>query len=106
MKWPALALQVEPKFAVTCECPRGRAALENDLPRAGLVVRYAANQKGERVSSQPESDNLPEAKPPLVTFHRFIPQARLPQRADRSAIGTMPTRAFRYCEAIVSASAF
>ncbi len=43
---------------------------------------------------------------PLVTFHRFIPQARIPQRADRSAIGTMPTRAFRYCEAIVTASAF
>ncbi len=42
---------------------------------------------------------------PLVTFYRFVPQARIPQRADRSAIGTMPTRAFRYCEAIVTASA-
>jgi Family of unknown function (DUF6065) len=58
------------------------------------------------VSSQSESDTLAGVKPPLVTFHRFVPQARLPQRADRSAIGTMPTRAFRYCEAIVSASAF
>ncbi len=44
--------------------------------------------------------------PPLVVFHRLIPQARIPQRADRSAIGTLPTRAFRYCEAITSASAF
>ena len=44
--------------------------------------------------------------PPLVTFHRFVPQARLPQRADRAAAGSLPTRAFRYCEAVVSASAF
>jgi len=42
----------------------------------------------------------------LVTFHRFIPQARLPMRADRSAMGAIPTRAFRYCEAIVTANSF
>jgi hypothetical protein len=46
----------------------------------------------------------PEKKPPLVTFHRFIPTARLPQRADRSAAGSLPTRAFRYCEPATSAS--
>lgn len=45
-------------------------------------------------------------KAPLVTFHRFIPQARLPQRADRAAAGTLPTRAYRFCEAVVSASAY
>ena len=43
---------------------------------------------------------------PLVTFHRFVPQARLPQRADRAAAGSLPTRAFRYCEPVVSAAAF
>ncbi len=43
---------------------------------------------------------------PLVTFFRLIPECRAPQRADRSAAGTMPTRAFRYCEAMTSASAF
>lgn len=43
---------------------------------------------------------------PLVTFHRLVPEARLPTRADRAAGGSLPTRAFRYCEAIVSASAF
>ena len=42
----------------------------------------------------------------LITFYRFVPGARLPMRADRSAIGTLPTRAFRYCEAIVSASSY
>lgn len=43
---------------------------------------------------------------PLVRFHRLIEQARAPERADRSAGGLLPTRAFRYCEAITSASAF
>jgi hypothetical protein len=49
---------------------------------------------------------LPGQDVPLITFYRLIPGARIPQRADRSAIGTIPTRAFRYCEAIVTASAF
>jgi hypothetical protein len=51
-------------------------------------------------------DSTPADKSPLVTFHRFVPQARLPQRADRAAAGSLPTRAFRYCEAVVSAAAF
>jgi hypothetical protein len=45
-------------------------------------------------------------KQPRIIFHRLIPQARMPQRADRSAAGTLPTRAFRYCEPVVTASAF
>ena len=45
-------------------------------------------------------------KPKLVTFHRFIPTARMPQRADRSAAGSLPTRAFRYCEPATSAAGF
>jgi hypothetical protein len=48
----------------------------------------------------------PDSPTPLVTFYRFIAQARPPHRADRSAMGSLPTRAFRYCEAIVTASAF
>jgi len=43
---------------------------------------------------------------PLVRFHRLIDGARLPERADRSAGGLLPTRAFRYCEAVTTASAF
>jgi hypothetical protein len=42
----------------------------------------------------------------LVTFHRLIPSARLPQRADRSAAGILPTRAYRYCEPSTAASGF
>ena len=45
-------------------------------------------------------------KPKLVTFHRFIPTARMPQRADRSAAGSLPTRAFRYCEPATTAAGF
>ncbi len=43
---------------------------------------------------------------PLVRFYRMIPDAHPPIRADRSACGTLPTRAFRYCEAATSATAF
>jgi len=43
---------------------------------------------------------------PIVRFYRMITEARLPQRADRSAAGTLPTRAFRYCEAVTSAAGF
>ena len=44
------------------------------------------------------------APTPLVTFYRFAPDAPLPQRADRSAVGTLPTRAYRFCEAVATAS--
>jgi hypothetical protein len=43
---------------------------------------------------------------PLICFHRLIERARAPERADRSAGGLLPTRAFRYCEAVTTASAF
>jgi len=36
----------------------------------------------------------------------MVPSARLPQRADRAAAGTLPTRAFRFCEAMTTASSF
>jgi hypothetical protein len=41
-----------------------------------------------------------------ATFFSALPDCRPPERADRSAAGTMPTRAFRYCEPLTSASAF
>ena len=51
-------------------------------------------------------DRQVESETPLATFFRLVPQCRLPMRADRAAAGTMPTRAYRYCEAMTSASAF
>jgi hypothetical protein len=49
---------------------------------------------------------MTQADAPIVQFHRLIDEARPPQRADRSAIGTLPTRAYRYCEAVRSATGF
>jgi len=43
---------------------------------------------------------------PLAKFYGLIEQARPPQRADRSAAGTLPTRAYRYCQAVTSATEF
>jgi hypothetical protein len=43
---------------------------------------------------------------PLVTFYRAIPESFEPMRADRGALGVIPTAAFQYCEALTSASAF
>jgi hypothetical protein len=42
----------------------------------------------------------------LILFHSFYEIDRAPMRADASALGSLPTRAFRYCEAIRKASAF
>jgi hypothetical protein len=42
----------------------------------------------------------------VVTFFRMIPDCPAPQRADRSAGGMLPTRAFRYCDPVTTASAF
>lgn len=46
------------------------------------------------------------AEDPIVTFYQVLPTAQAPVRADRSAGGLIPTRAFRYCEAMCTASAF
>ena len=46
------------------------------------------------------------AREPRVRFYRMFPDIRLPQRADRSAAGSLPTRAFRYCEPVTTAAAY
>jgi hypothetical protein len=51
-------------------------------------------------------DGASDGNSPLVTFYRLFPEGRLPERADNSAAGTMPMRAYRYCEAMRTASAF
>lgn len=42
----------------------------------------------------------------IVTFHRVYTSALPPLRADKSALGTIPTAAFQYCEAMRVASSF
>lgn len=43
---------------------------------------------------------------PVARFFRLIAETRQPQRADRSAAGTLPTRASRYCDAVTAAAGF
>jgi hypothetical protein len=43
---------------------------------------------------------------PIVRFHQLTGRGRAPIRADRSACGTLPMRAVRYCEPLTSATAF
>lgn len=52
---------------------------------------------------QPENDS---DDGPTVTFHRVYPAAIPPMRADKAALGTMPTMAFRHCEPMRTASSF
>lgn len=47
---------------------------------------------------------MTQQRTPIVTFHRLIPGIPAPERADRSALGGLPTRAFRYCDAVTTAS--
>ena len=49
------------------------------------------------MSDQPDS---------IIRFHRLLPAGRLPIRADRAAMGTLPVRAVRYCEAATSATSY
>ena len=55
------------------------------------------------LASEPSGDLSPL---PRITFYRMFPNIRPPERADRSAAGSLPTRAFRYCEPVRTASAF
>ncbi|MBL8665639.1 MAG: hypothetical protein JNM29_22580 [Candidatus Odyssella sp.] len=59
-----------------------------------------------RAVAKSGADGAERAAEPLVTFYRLIPEARLPQRADRSAGGMLPVRALRYCAPVTTASAF
>ncbi len=43
---------------------------------------------------------------PTVTFHRVVPGAVPPMRADKAALGTMPVMAYRHCEPMRMASSF
>lgn len=49
----------------------------------------------------------PDRQPqPTIRFHRIYPAAISPMRADKSALGLMPTMAYRHCEAMRMASSF
>src|SRR5277367_5330068 len=43
---------------------------------------------------------------PIVTFYKLTPGGLAPRRTTRSAAGSIPALALRYCEAVCTASAF
>jgi hypothetical protein len=43
---------------------------------------------------------------PTVTFYRVYPGAIAPMRADKAALGVIPTMGYRHCEPLRAASAF
>lgn len=49
---------------------------------------------------------MDDPAPVICQFYRLIPGAPIPQRADRSAGGTLPVHALRYCEPVACASGF
>jgi hypothetical protein len=55
------------------------------------------------MSGTPRPD---QATKPVCQFFRMIPDAPDPQPADRSADGTLPVNALRYCEPVAAASGF
>src|ERR1700722_11681005 len=56
------------------------------------------------ISGAPNMTEL--AEQPICQFYRLVPDAPEPQRAEASAGGMLATEAYRYCEALRSASAF
>src|SRR5262245_22824600 len=66
-----------------------------------------------RLSSRSDAMNAPSAMndqemngQPIVEFFQLVANPHPPRRADRSAGGSVPVRALRYCEAMTTASAF
>jgi len=67
----------------------------------------AASLGRSTVTAETECPTMAKQTEPVICrFYRLFPDAPLPRRADRSADGMLPTRGYRYCEALASASAF
>lgn len=75
------------------------------LASAGPVIKPPHHDSGGELLPQPAQwMGMSEPREPIVHFYRLITEARLPQCADRSAAGTLPTRAYRYCAAAANAA--
>ena len=58
------------------------------------------------VSPEPIMSSSASSGAPVIEFFQLVSTPRPPRRADRSAGGSIPVRALRYCEAMTTASAF
>ncbi len=54
----------------------------------------------------PDGSGVVAGATPRVQFYRFVPAAPRPQRAERAAMGYLPQRAARYCDAATLAASF
>jgi len=63
----------------------------------------AVAEKNATLNKKSGTDNTGS---PLITFFRAYPKALPAMRADRSALGTIPSQAYQYCEALTTAAAF
>ena len=78
-------------------------------PRSELLKRDLCDDSADiGVLSEATTPYTTEstAESAICEFHRLIPNAPRPRRADRSADGTLPVAAYRHCEAAASASAY
>jgi hypothetical protein len=71
---------------------------------AVAIANEATTRPGE--TSPGEAGAISDAEVPVVRFLRLASDGLAPMRADRAALGALPTSAFQYCEPVCSASAF
>jgi hypothetical protein len=72
-------------------------------PRSGPPIR-----DGDKImiASATDRPTAPAARQPVVSFYRLVESAPEPQRADRSGMGSLPTRAYRHCDAVTMAAGY
>lgn len=76
----------------------------NEITPRQLVAPEAAAPGQPLTMAGDDRAALP--RPPIVSFYRLVDGVPEPKRADRSAMGSLPTRAYRHCDAVTLASGF
>jgi hypothetical protein len=93
------------KFNLSCfrQATRCLGYLRDTTARHVTQVHRLPNQQKSVLLSLPDT---PCTCGSDFRFHQMTGRGRAPIRAERSACGTLPVRAVRYCEALTSATAF
>lgn len=73
-----------------------------------MTTKTELTRVSPRISDEASVSNADvfDAEEPLITFYRAFPSALPAMRADRSALGTLPAKAYQYCEAVCAASGY
>jgi hypothetical protein len=86
--------------------PRASASAVRSFASTDLRPSARVRALGSTPVCERTGKEMTASGQPPVTFFSLVNGSRPPSRADRSVAGTIPTRAFRYCDAITSASGF